>query len=345
MSGSNASATIKTRRELVVSVNWIGDAIMAMPALQEYRRLHPEIELTVLARGFLADLWKLHRAPDHVIAYRGRPGLLHPLFSELRGRTFHQAWILPNSFRAAWIALRSGIPVRTGRGRGLQRPLINDPRRFELPPDRRHQAWEYLELLAPDTARKSIPAPELNVSESAAAAAWLRHDRWTGPAIGLIPGAARGPSKRWPAEHFVAVARLFIRDGYRIVLFGGPDDRDVCSAIAAEIRGPVINKAGETSLTEWAVLMSACRLVVANDSGGMHLAAALGCPVVALYGLTDPEKTGPLGATCRILQHSTKRARDIARDSTEARESLAAIKPEAVMQAAQSLGVHPEAAS
>jgi len=327
----------------VVSVNWIGDAIMAMPALQEYRRLHPEVELTVLARGILADLWKLHRAPDRVIAYRGRPGLVHPLFSELRGHAFQQAWILPNSFRTAWIARRSGIPVRTGRGRGLQRPLINDPRRFELPPARYHQAWEYLELLAPDAARKSIPPPELVVSDDAAAAVWLRHDRWSEPVIGLIPGAARGPSKRWPAEHFVDIARQFIRDGYRIVLFGGPDDCDVCSAIAAEIRGPVSNKAGETSLTEWAVLMSACRLVVANDSGGMHLAAALGCPVIALYGLTDPEKTGPLGTTCRILQHSAKRARDIARDSAEARESLAAIKPEVVMEAARSLGVNPEA--
>ena len=343
MSGSTASASAEHRRELVVSVNWIGDAIMAMPALQEYRRRFPRVELVVLARGIMADLWKLHRSPDRVIRYNGRPGLAHPIFSELRAAAFDQAWILPNSFRTAWIAARSGIPKRTGLGRGIQRPLINDHRAIALPPERRHQAWEYLELMAPDPTRAAIPPPELAVSEAVVTAAWERHERWSDPVIGLIPGAARGPSKRWPPEHFIAAARSFIREGHRIVLFGGPDDRILCEAIAAELGDRAINKAGQTSLAEWAVLMSACRLVVANDSGGMHLAAALGRPVVALYGLTDPEKTGPLGTTCRILQHSAKRARDIARDSAEARASLAAIRPETVVETARALWTYLEA--
>ncbi len=340
MSGSNESASADrggSRRELVISVNWIGDAIMALPAHPEYRRRHPGISLSVLARGVIADLWQLHRAPDQVIRYNKRPGLQDPLFSQIRAGGFDLAWILPNSFRTAWIAQRSGIPRRIGRGHGLQKVLINDFRSITLPPERRHQAWEYLELLVPDPDRPSIPKPELYVSSELTAHTWEKHGEWRDPMVGMIPGAARGPSKRWPSEHFVAAAKQFVSEGYRIALFGGPDDRDLCRGIADEIGTSAVNKAGETSLAEWAVLMSACRLVVANDSGGMHLAAALDRPLVALYGITDPGKTGPLGSRCRILQHSDRKSRDISRDSAEAKECLAAIQPGEVVEAAHDL--------
>jgi heptosyltransferase-2 len=343
MSGSTASASADpVRRELVVSVNWIGDAIMAMPAVQESLRLRPGIRLTVLARGGLAALWRLFDGPVDVISYQGRPGLSHPLYRDLRQHGFTRAWILPNSFRTAWIAARAGIPVRTGFGRGLQFPLINDRRPMDLPLARRHQAWEYLELMAPDPARTAIPFPRLAVPAADAAAAWTRLGAWSDPVVGMIPGAARGPSKRWPAEHFIAAARHFATAGYRIALFGGPDDQPVCAGIAAAIGPSAIDYAGRTNLAEWATLLSACALVVANDSGGMHLAAALDRPVIALYGMTDPERTGPLGRRCRILQHGGPRARDIARDSAEARARLAAITPDEVLAAARAFGLPVE---
>ncbi|MGA1194714.1 MAG: lipopolysaccharide heptosyltransferase II [Kiritimatiellia bacterium] len=331
MSGSTASASANSGaapRELVVSVNWIGDAIMAMPALQLYRHKYPNRHLAVLARGALADLWAMHEAPNQIIRYQGRPDFFHPVFGELRSGGFDAAWILPNSFRSAWTATRGGIRRRIGFGGGLRSPLIND-RRAPLRDERHiHQAWEYLQLFSPDELPDEIPAPRLKVPDMEA----TKFPAPAQPVIGLIPGAARGPAKRWPPEHFIALAQRLVADGFALDVFGGPDDRELGSHITAAVGGPCRNLCGQTSIAEWAELMARCQLVVANDSGGMHLAAALGRPLIALYGITDPARTGPLGEHCVIMQKSHHRSRDIARDSEEARKSLASIKPEDVYE-------------
>ena len=333
MSGSTASASAKTR-ELVISVNWIGDAIMAMPALQVYRRLHPDYHLAVFARGALADLWSLHSAPDRVIRYDGRPDLFHPIYAQLRVESFYTAWILPNSFRSAWMMFRAGIPNRIGVAGGLRRPLLTE-QRAGASADKKHQAWEYLALMVPGETFAEVPSPELKLRDQFCAEVAAKFSAPGGLVIGMIPGAARGPSKRWPAEHFVALAKMLVRDGYAIDLYGGADDRELCESIRAAAGGDIRNLAGKTNIKEWAALMRGCALVVANDSGGMHLAAALGRPVIALYGMTDPERTGPIGKHCVILQNSNHRARDIARDSAEAIKSLASIRPEAVYEKAR----------
>lgn len=338
MNGSTASASADPHRarDVVVSVNWIGDAIMAMPALQEYRRRNPRHYLVVYARGVLADLWSLHAAPDRVIRFEGRPDWFHPTYKALRAEKISTAWILPNSFRSAWMMFRAGVPRRVGIAGGLRAPLLTE-RRAGAPPEQKHQAWEYLALMAPGHALSQIPAPEIKLPNDAMSAVAEKFPRPAGPVIGMIPGAARGPSKRWPAEHFIELANMLLRDGYAIDLYGGPDDRPLCESIRTAAGGDVRNLAGQTSINEWAVLMNACALIVANDSGGMHLAAALGRPVIALYGMTDPERTGPIGNHCVILQNSRQRSRDVARNSAEAQKSLASIRPETVYDASRSL--------
>lgn len=343
MNGSTASASVEAAadtggpRDLVVSVNWFGDAIMSMPALQLYRRRYPGRRLVILARGAIADLWALHRAPDRIIRYDERPSLFDPLFETLRQLSCERAWVLPNSFRSAWIAFRAGVPVRAGAAGGMRRVLLTEVMAGTPPPHRLHQAWEYIRLMTPDAVVDSLPRPELQLTDGMRAQTAEKHGQFNRPTIGMIPGAARGPSKRWPPEHFTALAKRLVRDGFDIALFGGPGDRELCGQIVAQAGTGVSNFAGSTSLSEWAVLMDGCRLIVANDSGGMHLAAALGRPLVALYGMTDPGRTGPIGKTCAVLQHSHKRSRDIARNSAEAQKCLAAIRPEAVYESAQSL--------
>jgi heptosyltransferase-2 len=318
----------------VISPNWIGDAIMAMPALQEYRRAEPAVALTVLARGGVADLWALHAAPDGVRRLDRKPAFFDPLYDELRAGLFDRAWILPNAFRSAWMAFRSGIPRRIALTGGLRRPLLTEVRGWMPPPERRHQGWEAMALWRPGAMPEALPAPELSVPAASGeeAARLLGEVDVRVPLIGLMPGAARGPSKRWPSGHFAETGRRLAARGARVVLLGGPDDAAVCRELAGAIGPAAVDLAGRTGLALWAALLARCSVVIANDSGGMHLAAALGRPVVALYGSTDPERTGPLGPACVVLQRPGPRGRAVARDDAEARVRLAAITPDEVLE-------------
>jgi heptosyltransferase-2 len=154
--------------------------------------------------------------------------------------------------------------------------------------------------------------------------------------VALLPGAARGPSKRWPAEAFAQVGReLGRRAGGGVLVLGGPGEEDLGRAVA-EAAGPrAVNLCGRLSLGESVAVLARCALAVTNDSGGMHLAAAAGIRVVAVFGLTDPQRTGPLGDGHRIIRpEGVRGARDIGPDSAAAREALAGIRPERVTEAA-----------
>ena len=156
------------------------------------------------------------------------------------------------------------------------------------------------------------------------------------PLIGLIPGAARGPSKRWPVEHFATLALLLAsQKNASLVLFGTEQEKILCDEIFARVPKNALNLAGQTNLETWAASLRHCDAVVCNDSGGMHLASALGIPLIAIYGMTDPSKTGPLGSKAKVIQDSLARSRDIAEHSHEAEKSLAAIRPERVYEAVQ----------
>jgi heptosyltransferase-2 len=177
--------------------------------------------------------------------------------------------------------------------------------------------------------------PHLELPEDALASARKRIAAAAEPRVALIPGAARGPAKQWPREHFIELGRRLCENRKcGIVVLGISRETALCEEVAKGIGPAALNLAGHTGLAEWIAVLKACDLVVANDSGGMHLAAVVGTPVVALYGITDPSRTGPLGKICRVLQNSDLRTRDIPRDSPEARASLAAIHPEEAYGAA-----------
>jgi heptosyltransferase-2 len=202
-------------------------------------------------------------------------------------------------------------------------------------PGRSHQAYEYLELLTPSAAEGELEPPHLELPEEALASARKRIAPAVEPRVALIPGAARGPAKQWPREHFIELGRMLSeKKRCGIVVLGVSREAALCGDVATGIGPSAINLAGHTGLAEWIATLKVCDLVVANDSGGMHLAAAIGTPVVALYGITDPSKTGPIGRIFRVLQNGDFRARDIPRDSPEARASLAAIHPEQAYGAA-----------
>lgn len=331
MAVSSVSAS-SDRRVLVVSPGWIGDAIMALPALQLFRREHPGTEITVLAKPGLLPFWELHAAPQQRLALQGTWATTLAL---LRGG-FSAAYLLPNSIRSALLPWLAAVPERIGLAGKWRRALLTQIVVASQEEACQHQAWEYAAVLAPGT--RTLPPPQLTIPQTAHEVAARKLDSLRRPLIGVMPGAARGPSKRWPAERFAAAAKLVCAKlGGSVIIMGGSGDGDACAAVADGVGSPALNLAGATTLPEWAALLAQCAVVLCNDSGGMHLAAAVGVPVVAVFGITDPTRTGPLGERCRVIQRSTVRDRAVPRESAEAVAALAAVTVHDVVTAALEL--------
>lgn len=319
-------------RVLVVGVNWIGDALMGMPALQAWRRANPSARLTLLVKAPLEPLWRMHAAPDDVRVHDDRRASMRAVARAIRGESFQRAVVFPNSFRSALIPFMAGVPERIGRRGQWRAPLLTSV----LPSAGsgiRHQSLEYYELLGvapppegePEFARIIVPCDAHDTAE-----ALMRGVRI--PLLGIMPGAARGPAKRWPVAHFAAVAKKWVSETRgSVVVMGGGADASAGDAIVAEA-GSGVNLAGKTSLVEWAACVSVCDLIVCNDSGGMHLAAALRRPLVAIFGATDPRVTGPLGVNICIVQDAGEHSREIGRSDADAEKRLAAISPDRVYE-------------
>ena len=323
---------------LIVSPNWLGDAVMAMPAVHRFRSEHPQAQIVVLAKPGVAALWRMHDSPDEVIELRPGNGGTFAAARSLRARKFSQAIILPNSFRSALIPFLAGILKRRGTAFHARGLMIND--RVSLAGSSEtgvveHQAREYFQILCgspdgvlADTGFRPPKAALLAELNADADTIW----------VGIIPGAARGASKRWP--YFAQAANHVLRErsDVRFVVAGSAGEALLCAEVAAAIGEQAVSIAGRTNLTEFAALLSGCRLVMCNDSGGMHLASAAGVPVVAVYGVTDAAKTGPIGANAVVIcAEGVQASRKVPRESALAEAALASIRPERVAAACLAL--------
>ena len=324
-------------RTLVCAVNWLGDGVMSLPAIQAFRLRFPGRHLAVLAKRRVEAFWRLHPAVDEVLAFDGSAAGTLRAARDVRRGGFRDAWVLPNSFRSALIPFLAGVPVRAGAAGHARRPLLNRVVNVSAAAGR-HQAWEYAAILGVADL-ETLDPPRLRIPQEAAAGARrLLGSRPERPRVGLIPGAARGPSKRWPAPHFADLGRRLGAAGYEVLVLGAPPEAGLCAEVAAGVGAPAVNLAGRTSLAELAAVLALCHVAIANDSGGMHLAAAVGTPVVGIFGLTDPAKTGPLGPGHRVVSPPGARGRrDIARRSSRAAACLRGLSPDAVFGAAMEI--------
>ena len=326
---------------LIIGTNWVGDAVMTMPAVQLFAEQNPDTQISILVRPALGPLWRVHDAIHEVeILVPGSSGTVRTAWG-LQDRGFSAAYVLPNSVRSALIPYLAGIPRRHGapghhRAWMLTR-IIDEAAGHER---EEHQVYRYPRVLGVDCPSGWVPEPHLSIpSEMEADVRTLRgidaDTRW----VGLAPGAARGPSKRWPTERFGEVGRLLAsRHGVRVMVFGTHAEMDMCCTVADAIGPPAVNLAGRTLLHEAAALLGACEIVVTNDSGLMHLAAAVDTPVVAIFGLTDPTRTGPMGTGHRVITRSgVKGSARIRRHSRAARAVLESILTEEVCAAADAL--------
>lgn len=298
------------RRALVIAPNWIGDALMAQPLFTVLKRLHPRLTLDVIAPASVAPVLERMSEVDHVHATdlaHGRLQFLQrwQLGNELNDLGYDAAYVLPNSFKSALIPWLARIPLRIGY-RGEQRygllNVIHAPpsKKKERPPMVAHYAA--LAYAPGATLPETLPPPRLDVDLNEATRVSHRFTLDTRvPLVVFCPGAEYGPAKRWPPEHFATLAGL-IRQSFpyaQFIALGAQKDAPVAQVITDN--APFVrNLCGQTALGEASALIGRAALVVSNDSGLMHVAAAMRRPLVALYGSTDPRHTPPLSDTAQV---------------------------------------------
>jgi heptosyltransferase-2 len=324
MSPQSAIRNPRSGKILVRGVNWLGDAVMTTPALLRLRERFPEAHVTLLAHEKLADLWRHHPAVDDMMTF-SRADSVWQIANRLREGKFHVGLAFPNSHRAALELWLARIPRRVGYAAPIRnwfltdrvRPreafvrmrkrataeiqrLIRSPETAKPGPVVAHHVYHYLHLAASLGANPEPLPPHLETSDEEIQAAKQKFalgadTLW----LGMNPGAEYGPAKRWPKERFIAAAtEVQRRTKCRWLIFGGPADVPLATEISAALQHqfpstPALNLAGKTTLRELCALLKLCRLLLTNDTGPMHVAAALGIPVVAIFGSTSPELTGP----------------------------------------------------
>lgn len=301
---------------LIRATNWVGDAILALPALRAVRKKFPGAHVAVVARPYVADIYRDQGICDELIAYdpkaqhrgwRGRELLAR----ELRAKKFDVALLLQNAFDAAWLAWRAGVPQRIGYARDgrslLLTRAIEVPKPGEIPA---HEKFYYLELLRragwidrlEDDAHIPLQVPEAarHRAMQTLVEAGARPNAFR---VAVGAGASYGSAKCWPPGRFAAALNEFLSHADAdVILFGTTAEADVSSAITRELRRAPIDLTGKTPIAELPSLLSQCHLFLGNDSGAMHVAAAAGLPVVAIFGPTDPEGTAPVTPRASIVR-------------------------------------------
>jgi len=289
-------------RIVVRAPNWVGDVVLSLPALRDLRRQFPAARLEVLARPWVGEIYGALREVDAVIESRG----LVADAAAVRGR-FDLGVLLPNSFATAFALWRAGIPERWGYATDARGVLLT--RSCGVPARLRGQSQVYyyramlegLGLAAEGPPDASLACPE----------AWARDGANllgdAGPWIGVNPGAFYGTAKRWAPERFAATAALVARrTGARVAIVGAASERPLGEEIAAQLGAPARVLCGETTLAGLVGVLSRLRLLLTNDSGPMHLAAALGTPLVAVFGSTDWTETAPFSDRARVVREETE---------------------------------------
>jgi heptosyltransferase-2 len=291
-------------RLMVLAPNWLGDAILALPAIADLRRGLPRAEIIVAARPPIAPLFQLVPEADRTITVAAAAGL-RTAANELGREQCEAALLLRNSMRAALLAALAGIPERWGYRAYLRGALLT---RAVIRPAGLHQAEYYQQLVHALGFPNGPMEPNIVVPPGvqAAAADVLRSAGWNGgtPLVAMAPGAAYGGAKRWPAERFAELAGSLAADDVQTVMIGTAADRpaaaDVHRAFAGE-RPPLLSLVGRTDVPTLAGVLAVCRALVTNDSGAMHLGAAVGTSVIAVFGPTDERATRPLGDRHEIV--------------------------------------------
>ncbi|QYM98063.1 ADP-heptose--LPS heptosyltransferase RfaF [Dickeya ananatis] len=335
---------------LVIGPSWVGDMMMSHSLYRTLKAEHPDAIIDVMApawcRPLLARMPEVRQALSMPLGH----GMLalgerRQLGVSLREQQYDRAYVLPNSFKSALVPFFAAIPHRTGWRGEMRYGLLNDLRVLDKAAYplmvQRYVALAYDRQRIRSAADLPQPLlwPQLTVDDAEIAdiaAAFNLTD--TRPIIGFCPGAEFGPAKRWPHYHYGSLAQSLIDQGYQVVLFGSKNDHqagdDIRQTLSDDAKEHCLNLAGQTTLDQAVVLIAACQAVVSNDSGLMHVAAALNRPLVALYGPSSPDFTPPLSHQANVIRLITGYHRVRKGDAEQGyHQSLIDIQPQQVLDA------------
>jgi len=333
---------------LLRATNWLGDAVMTTPAVSALRRAFPGARIALLGKPVVAELFRHHPDIDEVLVYE-RPGRHDGaagrvrMAGELRRRRFDAALLLQNAFDAALLAFLARIPERAGYATDGRWMLLTHPVRITPDILREHEVEYYLRLVE----RLGVPrpaSPELRVAvtdaERAAMASRLEGlgvERGR-PIVAINPGATYGSAKRWYPDRFAAVADALSGTwGAAVAVLGSAAEAPLAGEIGTAMRTPPVNLAGRTTVREMMALLSLSSFLVTNDSGPMHIGAALGVPLVAIFGPTDWRRTSPWTRDARIVRVDVDCSPCMLRECNRGHECMLGVTAEMVIAAAREL--------
>ncbi|HYN84107.1 MAG TPA: lipopolysaccharide heptosyltransferase II [Pyrinomonadaceae bacterium] len=334
-------------RVVVRGANWVGDAVMTVPALRELRRLLPSARLTLATRAWASGLFAGADFLDDILtiddARRGRLRGFAREVRDWRARRFDLAILFPNAFAPALVARAAGVPFRVGHATDGRSSLLTHA--FPLPEwhGARHESFYYLNVVAEleklltggSTVERSEPRFDLRADDDARRAVeeTLRASgaRAERPLVALCPGSTNSRAKRWPAERFAALGDMLAeRAGAEVVLVGSEGEREISDEVARRMRVTPVVMTGRTTLAETAALLSFADLLVTNDTGPAHLADALGRPVVVIFGPTNPLTTRPYSPLAEVVRVPPECAPCMLRDCPIDHRCMTAVTPEDV---------------
>ena len=342
MGKSEILASPDIRKVLIRSANWVGDAVMSLPAIASVRRTFPQAEIFILGKPWVAEIFEENPVVDRVLIYQS-PGIHQGLRGkwrlarQLKKEGFELAILLQNAFEAALISFLAGIPRRAGYNTDARAFILTHPVAMTGKIKRGHQVDYYLEMVGSLGFQRAHAVPSLQVSAERQEEARRILESFgieeSQGLVGISPGATYGSAKEWFPERYAGLADRIARDsGARILIFGSGGDNEVAAQVRHNAGVPLIDLTGMTTLAQAMALIARCRLFITNDSGLMHVAAALGVPVIAIFGSTDPERTGPRGEVCRVVRRPVPCAPCLKTECPEDRKCMKLITVEEVFE-------------
>lgn len=345
------------KRIVVRGTNWVGDAVMTIPALRELRRILPNAHITLATRSWSEGIFSQAEFIDDLLLYDRQPRDLRAVVrqtKEWRKRNFDLAVLLQNAFEAAFIGAAARVPVRLGYATDGRRRLLTHPLTLPTWRGERHEVFYYLNIISElekllDSASETMqraPVFDLKVSETRQqqarklllAEGFLAHR----PLIALCPGSTNSRAKRWPAQHYAKLAdKLIDAMGANVALIGAVDELEVSLEVSSLMRREPMILTGKTNLAEAVAVLSLTDVLITNDTGPAHIAAALNRPTLVIFGPTDPATTRPLSTFAEIIRKPPECAPCMLRDCPIDHRCMTAITPDEVfMRAAVLLKEH-----